>query len=119
MKRNGLMMAVMAMALLLAAAPAFAGPVPSKTADGQTLAARDMDLAKVSSVLEISGVAAALEAQGFTAEEVESRLAALSNEDLRNLADNIDQIQAAGLTQDQWMWIGAGALAVLLLVLIL
>ena len=118
MKRNALM-TVMALALLLAAAPAFAGPVPSKTADDQTLAARDADLAKVSSVLEISGVAAALEAQGFTAEQVESRIAALSNEDLHSLADNIDQIQAAGLTQDQWMWVGVGALAVLILVLVI
>jgi hypothetical protein len=118
MKRNGLI-TVMALALILAAAPAFAGPVPSKTADDQTLAARSTDLAKVGSALEISGVVAALEAQGFTAEQVESRIAALSNEDLRSLADNIDQIQAAGLTQDQWMWVGVGALAVLLLVLLL
>ena len=118
MKRNALI-TVMALALILAAAPAVAGPGPSKTADDQTLATRAADLAKVSSVLEISGVAAALEAQGFTAEQVESRIAALSNEDLHNLADNIDQIQAAGLTQDQWMWVGVGALAVLILVLVL
>lgn len=118
MKRNALI-TVMALALLLAAAPAFAGPVPSKTADDQTLAARDADLSKVTSVLEISGVVAALEAQGFTAEQAESRIAALSNEDLHSLADNIDQIQAAGLTQDEWMWVGVGALAVLLLILLL
>ena len=118
MKRNALI-TVMALALILAAAPAFAGPVPSKTADAQTLAARDADLAKVSSVLEISAVVAALEAQGFTAEQVESRIAALSNEDLSSLASNIDQIQAAGLTQDEWMWVGVGALAVLLLILLL
>lgn len=118
MKRN-VLMTVMALALLLAAAPAFAGPAPSKTADDQTLAARDADLAKVSSVLEISGVVAALEAQGFTAEQVESRIAALSNDDLSSLANNIDQIQAAGLTQDEWMWVGVGALAVLILVLVL
>jgi hypothetical protein len=118
MKRNGLI-TVMTLALVLAAAPAFAGPVPSKTADDQTLVARSADLAKVGDVLEISGVVAALEAQGFTAEQVASRIAALSNEDLSSLANNIDQIQAAGLTQEQWMWVGVGALAVLLLVLLL
>jgi len=117
-KRN-VWITVISLALLLAAVPAFAGPVPSKTADDQTLAARDADLTKVSSVLEISGVVAALEAQGFTAEQVESRIAALSNDDLHSLANNVDQIQAAGLTQDEWMWIGVGALVVLLLVLLI
>ena len=73
MKRNALI-TVMALALILAAAPAFAGPVPSKTADAQTLAARDADLAKVSSVLEISAVVAALEAQACEVPVIATRI---------------------------------------------
>lgn len=97
--------------LLTAAVPAFAAPVPSRAID----ATRSSDLATVNSIIGREDVSAALAAQGFSSEQVSERLAALSNEDLRSLAENLDQVQAAGLTRDQWIWIGVGALAVLLL----
>lgn len=99
--------------LLTAAVPAFAAPVPSRSTDA--IAARTSDLATIDSVIGRDDVSAALAAQGFTSEQVSQRIAALSDEDLRSLASNLDQVQAAGLTKDQWIWIGVGALAVLLL----
>lgn len=104
--------------VMLVAVPAFAGPVPSKTAPNQSLEARQADLATVTGVLEIDGVAKALEAQGFTRAEVETRVAALSDEDLNSLAQNLEQVQAAGLTNEQWLWMGLGALIVLLIIVL-
>ncbi len=109
---------VIGLMVMLVAAPVFAGPVPSKTAANQSLEARQTDLATVKEVLEIDGVAKALQAQGFTSTEVESRIAALSDEDLSSLAQNLDQVQAAGLTNDQWLWMGLGALIVLLIIVL-
>ncbi|MGH9457594.1 MAG: PA2779 family protein [Thermoanaerobaculia bacterium] len=103
---------------ILLALPAVAGPAPSKTAPEQSLEAREADLETVTAVLEIDGVVNALEAQGFSKSEVEERIAALSNEDLGALAQNIEQLEAAGLTNDQWLWMGLGALVVLLIVLL-
>lgn len=105
--------------VLLMAVPSFAGPAPSKTAADQSLTDRAADLSTVRSAFEIEGVAEALQAQGFTEEQVQTRIAQLSDEDLSALAGNIDQIQAAGLTRDQWMWVGVGAVAILLLVVLL
>ncbi|HVR42793.1 MAG TPA: PA2779 family protein [Thermoanaerobaculia bacterium] len=112
------MVLISGLTLLLTALPALAGPAPSKTAADQTVTARQADLTTVRSALEIERVAGALEAQGFTAEQIDSRVAALSDDDLRALARNVEQIQAAGLSQEQWMWVGVGALAVLLLILL-
>lgn len=101
--------------LIVAALPALAGPVPSKTAANQSLEARNADLATVREIVAIDGVADALAAQGFDRESIDTRLAGLSNEELRSLAQNLDQIEAAGLTREQWIYVGIGALAVLLL----
>ncbi len=109
---------VLGVIVLMIAMPAFAGPAPSKTAADQSLQARQADLASVRSILEIDGVAKALEAQGFTRGEVETRIAALSDEDLSTLAQNVDQVQAAGLSDQQWLWMGMGALIVLLIIVL-
>jgi ABC-type uncharacterized transport system substrate-binding protein len=106
-------------AILVIASPLAAAPVPSKSADTQTLAERQAALESVREVVAIDGVSEALADQGFTKEEIDSRLAQLSDEELRSLAQNLEQVQAAGLTRDQWMWIGVGALAVLLLIVLL
>jgi hypothetical protein len=50
---------------------------------------------------------------------VNQRVAQLSQEDLSRLAQNLDQVQAAGLTRSEWIWIGIGALAALILVIAL
>ena len=101
------------------ALPTFAAPVPSKTAVNQSLASRDADLALVRDVVANEQVAQALAARGFTPEQANARIAQLNQQDLHQLAQNLDQIQAAGLTQQEWIWIGIGALAALILVVAL
>jgi hypothetical protein len=112
---------LIALALMVAfvAIPSFAGPVPSKTAANQSLDSRAADLALVRDVAANEQVAQVLAAHGFTQEQVNQRLAQLSPQDLHQLAQNLDQLQAAGITQQQWIWIGIGALAVLILVVAL
>jgi len=112
---------LIALALMVAfvAILSFAGPVPSKTAANQSLDSRAADLALVRDVAANEQVAQVLAAHGFTQEQVNQRLAQLSPQDLHQLAQNLDQLQAAGITQQQWIWIGIGALAVLILVVAL
>lgn len=105
--------------ILFTAIPAVAGPMPSKTAADQTIDARNADLALVRDVVSNEQVANALEAHGFTPEQVNQRVAQLSQNDLSRLAQNLNQIQAAGLTRSEWIWIGIGALAALILVVAL
>ena len=110
---------VLILLTIFAAVPGFAGPVPSKTAANQSLDQRAADIAVVRDVLSHDEVARALEARGFTREQVDQKLAQLSPQDLHQLAQNLNQLQAAGLTQQEWIWIGIGALAALILVIAL
>lgn len=113
---------VLFFALLLvtiAAMPAFAGSIPSKTATNQSLDSRTSDLALVRDIVANEQVAQVLAARGFTQDQVDQRLAQLSSQDLHQLAQNLDQIQAAGLTRQEWIWVGIGALAALILVVAL
>ena len=105
--------------LTIAAVPAFAGPVPSKTAVNQSLDSRDADLSVVRSVAADEQVAAVLTSHGFTKEQVDQRLAQMSPQDLHQLAQNLEQLQPAGLTKQEWLWIAIGALAALILVVAL
>jgi methionine-rich copper-binding protein CopC len=107
-----LLIAVMAM-------PAFAGVVPSKTAANQSLAQREAELALVRDVVAHDEVAAVLAQHGLTQQQVNEKVAQLSPQDLHQLATNLDQLQAAGLTRQEWWWIGIGALAALILVIAL
>ena len=59
----------------------------------------------------------ALADRGLTQEQVSSRLAQLSPQDLHQLAQNLDQLQAAGLTKQEWTWIAIGAIAVLIIII--
>ena len=101
------------------AVPTFAGPVPSKTAVNQSLDQRTADIAVVRDVLSHDEVAQALEARGVTREQVDQKLAQLSPQDLHQLAQNLDQLQAAGLTRQEWLWVALGAIAALVLVIAL
>ena len=114
MKRLAPVALVLIVALL--AVPVFASPVPSKTAANQSIATRDADLSLVRSVVANEQVAAALAAHGLTQEQANQKIAQLSNQDLHQLAQNINQIQAAGLTNQEWIWIGIGALVVLIII---
>ncbi|HVS30311.1 MAG TPA: PA2779 family protein [Thermoanaerobaculia bacterium] len=110
---------VFALLVVFAAIPAFAGPVASKTAPNQSLESRDADIAIVRDVAANDQVAKVLASNGFTQEEIDQRLARMSSSDLQQLANNLDQLQAAGLTRQEWTWIGIGALAALILVIAL
>ena len=110
---------LVALLVTLAAIPALAGPVPSKTAANQSLDSREADLTIVRDVAANEQVAAVLTANGFTADQVNQRLAQMSPQDLHQLAQNLEQLQPAGLTKQEWIWIGIGALAALILVVAL
>ena len=110
---------VLALVFVFAAIPAFAGPMPSKTAANQSLDSRAADLALIRDVAANEQVAQVLAAKGFSQEQVNQKLAQLSPQDVHQLAQNLDQIQAAGLTRQEWIWIGIGALAALILVIAL
>ncbi len=94
---------------------ASAALIPSKEADAPVARSRQADLEQVSPVLARDEVARTLSSRGLAPREVEQRLAQLSDEDLRSLAANVDQIQAAGEVP-QYIWI---LLAVLIVVIIL
>lgn len=111
--------AVVVLLLTFAAIPALAGPVPSKTAANQSMDSREADLVLVRDVAANEQVAAVLAANGFTQDEVDQRLAQMSSQDLHQLSQNLEQLQAAGLTRQEWIWIGIGALAALILVVAL
>jgi len=103
----------------IAAVPAFAGPMPSKTAANQSLDSRTADLALIRDVAANQQVATVLAEHGFTQTQVNDRLAQLSPQDVHQLAQNLNQLQAAGFTQQEWIWVGIGALAALILVIAL
>jgi sensor c-di-GMP phosphodiesterase-like protein len=117
LKRSALVVLLLMVAFL--AVPTFAAPVPSKTAANQSLATRDADLALVRDIAANDQVAKVLADHGFTQQQVNQKLAQLSPQDLHQLAQNLNQLQAAGLTQQEWIWIGIGALAALILVIAL
>jgi uncharacterized protein with beta-barrel porin domain len=99
---------------LLPPVDAGAGRLPSR-ADDAAAASRQADLAKVQDLVAQSVVREALAAQGLSPAEAQRRLAQLSAEDLRSLAAQTDQIQAAGRVP-QYIWI---LLAILIAVTIL
>jgi hypothetical protein len=105
--------------IAVAAMPAFAGVVPSKTAANQSIAQREADLTIVRDIVSHDEVAAVLAQHGLTQQQVNEKVAQLSQQDLHQLAQNLDQLQAAGLTTQEWWWIGIGALAALILVVAL
>ena len=110
---------VLALVIVFAAIPAFAGPAPSKTAMNQSAASRDADLALVRDIAADQQVASVLAARGYTPDQVNQKLGQMSTQDLHQLAQNLNQLQAAGLTRQEWIWIGVGALAALILVIAL
>ena len=118
MKRLYSVFFVVVVALALAV-PSFAAPMPSKTAANQSLDSRTADLAIVRDIAANDQVAKILADRGFTTDQVNQRLAQLSPQDLHQLAQNLDQLQAAGLTRQEWIWVGLGAAAAIILILAL
>ena len=117
--RSSKLVVLLTLLCVVAAVPAFAAVTPSKTAANQSLDSRAADLALVRDVVANEQVATALASQGFNQDQINQKVAQLSPQDLHQLAQNLNQLQAAGLTQQQWIWIGIGALAALILVIAL
>ena len=115
MKRSVFVILVLVCAFV--AIPSFAAPAPSKTAANQSLESRDADLALVRDVVANDQVAQALASRGFSQEQINQRLAQLNTQDLHQLAQNLDQLQAAGLTRQEWLWIAIGVIAALIIVI--
>ena len=103
--RTFLLLTLAALFAVTGALPADALPTPSKTAEDQSLEARQADLATLSGFLEQREVQDALASQGLTADEVNQRLAELSPQELSSLAGQVDQVQAAGVYVPTWAWI--------------
>jgi predicted exporter len=112
MKRTTILLALIA----LIALPVFAAPAPSKAVANQSIDSRTADIAMVRDVVANEQVAAVLAAHGFTQEQVNQKVAQLSNQDLHQLAQNLNQLQAAGaITNRQWIYILIGAVAILII----
>jgi hypothetical protein len=105
--------------IAVVALPAFAGVVPSKTAVNQSIAQREADLAMIRDVVAHDEVATVLAQHGLTQQQVNEKVAQLSQQDLHQLAQNLDQLQAAGLTKQEWLYIAIGAIAALVLIVAL
>ncbi|HEY8713410.1 MAG TPA: PA2779 family protein [Thermoanaerobaculia bacterium] len=119
MRSSKSILVVVTLLLVFTAIPSFAVTTPSKTAADQSLDARAADLALARDVAADQQVAAVLSSHGFSQEQVNQKLAQLSPQDLHQLAQNLDQLQAAGLTQQEWIYVGIGALAALILIILL
>ena len=113
MKRTTILLALIA----LIAVPVFAAPAPSKAVANQSIDSRAADIAMVRDVVANEQVAAVLAAHGFTQEQVNQKVAQLSNQDLHQLAQNLNQLQTAGytITNRQWIYILIGAVAILII----
>jgi hypothetical protein len=103
MKRLHRLVLLLTLALGIGAGvPASAERIASKP--DAPAASRATDLARVTDAVGRDEVRHALAALGLQPSEVDARLAQLSDEDLRRLAGNLDQVQAAGAVP-QYIWI--------------
>jgi hypothetical protein len=102
-KRSHRLVVLLTLLLGLGASlPASAERIASKADEPR--ATRAADLGRVSDAAGQGEVRQALGALGLQPSEVDARLAQLSDEDLRRLAANVDQVQAAGAVP-QYIWI--------------
>jgi len=102
--------------LVVAGAPLVALQSPSKTEPEQSVADREIELAKIQAVVSQPEIAQILTHHGLSTAEAHQRLAQLSPEEIHTLSTQINQIQAAGASVPKYIWI---LIAVLLGVLIL
>jgi len=102
--------------LVVAGTPVVALQSPSKTGPEQSVADREIELAKIQAVVSQPEIAQILTHHGLSTAEAHQRLAQLSPEEIHTLMTQVDQIQAAGAAVPKYIWI---LLAALLGVLIL
>ncbi|HXY41648.1 MAG TPA: PA2779 family protein [Vicinamibacteria bacterium] len=96
--------AVTVVLLLALATPSLAAPIPSKAAAAAPVRSVQADRAAIEAWLARDEVSRALAAHGLRPDEVRSRVAQLSAEDVSTLAGHLDQIQAAGEVP-KYIWI--------------
>jgi hypothetical protein len=101
---------VAAMFVIGIAPRADAGFCPSQLM-GAGAASRDVDLQQVRSFLEMKVAADRFQQLGFSPREIESRLSALNDEQLHQIALRVDQVKVGGD--------GLGALIAVLVVVVL
>lgn len=115
MKRHAHRFGAVIVAIVLLSVSTFAAPIPSRT-DGPEVDTRDAHVVTIENVLARGDIAEALQSYGLSADEIESRLVRLSDDDIRHLASNLGQIQAAGEEVPEYIWwLAGGLLAVLIL----
>ena len=113
-------LAVLALSLIaLPCTPGIAAPAPSKSRPGQSVGERQADLASIQEFLDRDDVRGALAARGLSEGEISDRLARLSDQDVASIADNLDQVQAAGAMNRDTMWIVIYILLGVLLIVLL
>ena len=106
MLRHGLLVVILITAFL--APTAQAAPIPSTSEPATASSTGEVSPADLSSRLfDNREIAGALEEYGLTDAQVEDRLAQLSQQDLRYLSSNLDQVQAAGRVPE-YIWILLG-----------
>ena len=93
----------------------YAGFVPSGTI-GLSPAERTSDLEKVQKFLEMKMVRERLKEFGYTAEEIQSKLGQLSDEQVHQLALNLDDLNVAG---DSGLGIIIAVLIIVILVIVI
>ncbi len=96
--------AVTIVLLLALATPSLAAPIASKAAMPAPARSVQADRAAIDAWLARAEVSRALAAHGLRPDEVRSRVAQLSAEDVSNLAGHLDQIQAAGEVPN-YIWV--------------
>ena len=90
--------------VLAGGARSWAGVIASKAEDRSAASTRAADIERVREVFDRQEVAAALQVHGLTPAQTQERLALLSDEDLRSLADDVAVVQAAG-DVPKYIWI--------------
>lgn len=101
--------------VLLSTTVTIAGSLPSRSEPPAASSDRPSDLTTVQGFLDRDDVRSVLRNHGLSDADIEYRLAQLSDDDLRYLADNVSQVQAAGAVPE-YIWL---LLAIFLGVLIL
>ncbi len=115
MKQYAYRVCAAGLAIALLSVSTMAAPIPSRADDAEP-AARDAHVATIEGIRAREDVTGALESYGLGADEIESRLAQLSDEDILHLANHLDQVQAAGEQVPEYIWwLAGGLLAVLIL----
>ena len=97
--------------LLALPAPLLAAPVPSRD--------RAENLVVVHDVIAKEEVAQKLASAGLSQEQIDARLAQLSDDEIASLAGHLDQVQAGGAMDRNTMWIIIYILAGILLIVLL